>query len=86
MYHDYTHSEHDMKEWFKQRRERIRNQSLQRVKIFLGIVSPEGVSIEAAQANMGIYGLGKRRTLKQLQDFVGIDLVKQKGFDGVSYL
>lgn len=85
VYHDYTKSEHDMKEWFKQRRERIRNQSLQRVKIFLGIATPEGINIEAAQANMGIYGLGKRRTLKQLQDFVGIDLVKRKGYDGVSF-
>lgn len=82
VYHDYIHSEHDMKEWFKQRRERIRNQSLQRVKIFLGIATPEGINIEAAQANMGIYGLGKRRTLKQLQDFLGIDLVKRKGYDG----
>jgi len=79
VYHDYVASEHGIKEWFKQRRERIRAQSLVRTKTFLGISSHDGVNLEVAHANLGIYGLGKRRTLKQLEDFVGIDLAKKQG-------
>jgi len=33
-----------------------------------------GERIETARANLGIYGLGKRRSLEQLLDFVGISL------------
>ena len=81
VYHDYDPNPdgHDIREWFKQRRERIRKQSLLRIKTFLGLESPEGVNAEVAHANMGIYGLGKRRNLKQLQDFVGIDMSRRKG-------
>jgi Glycosyltransferase (GlcNAc) len=84
LYHDYSENEHGQKEWFKQRRERIRNQSILRVKTFLGINSAPGVPMEVAHANMGIYGLGKRRTLKQLEDFARIDLLKRRGVKGVS--
>jgi len=84
VYHDYTNNGHDIKEWFKQRRERVRKQGLLRTKTFLGIEGPEGVSMEVAHANLGIYGLGKRRSLKQLQDFVGIDLTKRQGNKGTS--
>lgn len=73
-----------MKEWFKQRRQRIREDSLHRIKLFLGMYAPDGVSAEVAQANLGIYGLGKRRSLKQLEDFVGISLTKGQGNKGVS--
>jgi hypothetical protein len=83
LYHDYAQNEHGQKEWFKQRRERIRNQSILRVKTFLGISSVPGVPMEVAHANMGIYGLGKRRTMQQLETFVGIDLLKRKGVKGV---
>ncbi|KAL7537933.1 hypothetical protein ACHAWF_005943 [Thalassiosira exigua] len=46
-----------------------------------------GGKISAARANLGIYGLGKRRTLEQLLDFVGIalpgpDFSGQHGNDG----
>lgn len=36
------------------------------------------------QANLGIYGLGKRRTLEQLSDFAGLDLTVRKGNMGPS--
>ena len=84
VYHDYTESEHGMKEWFKQRRERIRKDSLRRIKLFLGVGTPEGVGADVAQANLGIYGLGKRRTLTQLENFVGIDMKKRQKNNGVS--
>lgn len=77
VYHDYQPSEHGMNEWFKQRRGRLRQESLDRIKSFLHIQGPEETS-ETALANMGIYGLGKRRTLNQLMDFVGIDLNTMK--------
>lgn len=62
-----------MSEWFKQRRGRLRQESLDRIKTILHIHGPEDTS-DTTLANMGIYGLGKRRTLAQLEDFVGIDL------------
>jgi hypothetical protein len=47
---------------------------------------PGGDSSETAQANLGVYGLGKRRTIQQLMDFAGIDLVKKTGNRAVSEL
>jgi len=46
-----------------------------------------GSKISAARANLGIYGLGRRRTLAQLLDFAGIalpgrDFAGQRGNDG----
>ena len=82
IYHDYSSNGHDIKEWFRQRRERLRNESLHRVHTMLQI--PGGDSSETAQANLGVYGLGRRRTIQQLMDFVGIDLVKKTGNRGVS--
>lgn len=66
-----------MAEWFKQRRVRMRLESLDRMKAFLHIHGPEDTS-ETTLANMGIYGLGKRRTVNQLYDFVGIDMNTMK--------
>jgi hypothetical protein len=66
-----------MSEWFKQRRGRLRQESLERIKSFLHIPGAEETS-ETALANMGIYGLGKRRSLAQLMDFAGIDLNTMK--------
>ena len=77
VYHDYKPSDHGMSEWFKQRRGRLRQESLDRIKSFLHIPGVEETS-ETALANLGIYGLGKRRSLSQLMDFVGIDLNTMK--------
>ena len=62
-----------MSEWMKPRRGNARQASLARIKSFLHIQGPEDTT-ETALANMGIYGLGKRRSLAQLMDFVGIDM------------
>ena len=78
VFHDRESNGHDIKEWFKQRRERLRKQGLARVKLQLDI-APEIPNPEVAHANLGIYGLGKRRTLDQLDAFVGIDVKKGRG-------
>ena len=44
----------------------------------------DGDPSEAGKANMGIYGIGKRRSLAQLNDFVGIDLAAGTGNEQVS--
>ena len=59
----------------KQRRERLRQASIRRVKSYLML--PDGIP-DLNLANLGIYGLGKRRTLKQLEQFVDIKLAAQK--------
>lgn len=79
VFHDYRPNPggHDMSEWFKKRRGRARQDSLDRIKTFLHIQGPEDTS-ETTLANMGIYGLGKRRSLAQLYKFVGIDMNTMK--------
>jgi hypothetical protein len=79
VFHDYgpNPSGHDMNEWFKQRRGSLRQESLDRIKAFLHIRGPVDTS-ETALANMGIYGLGKRRSLSQLYKFTGIDMNTMK--------
>jgi hypothetical protein len=77
VYHDYAPNPegHGTMEWMKQRRQRLRDKSLRRIRTFLELPDSEpGLKVD----NMGIYGLGKRRTLKQLNEFVGIDLAEQK--------
>ena len=68
---------HGMNEWYKQRRDRIRARSLARIKTTLEV--KDGDPSETAKANMGIYGIGKRRSLSQLNDFVGINLATGTG-------
>lgn len=61
---------HGPMEWLKPRFERFRQASLKRVRTNLELPNGlEGYNL----ANLGIYGLGKRRTLKQLAEFTGID-------------
>ncbi|CAB9512431.1 Glycosyltransferase (GlcNAc) [Seminavis robusta] len=68
---------HGMNEWYRQRRERIRSRSLLRIKTSLGL--KDGDTSDTAKANMGIYGVGKRRTLDQFNDYVGINLAAGTG-------
>ena len=71
-------NEHKM-EWFnkwKGRKERSLALSLRRIHSFLQILGEGEVGVKLD--NLGIYGLGKRRTLKELNDFVGIDLEAQQ--------
>lgn len=79
VYHDYTPNPggHDMSEWMKPRRGKAREEALNRIKSFLHIRGPEETT-ETDLANMGIYGLGKRRSLAQLMDFTGIDMNTMK--------
>lgn len=66
-----------MKEWFQARRNMQRARSLARIKTFLEV--KDGDPSDTAKANLGIYGIGKRRTLKQLSAFAGIDLATGVG-------
>jgi len=65
---------YDMKGW--PRRDILRNQSLKRIKTILQMQDGDG---HKAHANLGILGLGKRRSLSQLEDFVGVDLSEGTG-------
>jgi hypothetical protein len=67
---------HNLQEWMKPRYQRLQKASVARIKTYLNL--PEG-DANMNLANLGIYGLGKRRTLKQLSDFVGLDMEQQKG-------
>ncbi len=58
--------------WFHEELEK--KESIERVHTLLGLNSEESGSEK--EANLGIYGLGKLRTLENFQDFVGIDLKK----------
>lgn len=51
--------------------------SLERIRSVLGVSRNIEGSFEKLD-NLGIYGIGNRRTLKQLGDFVGIDLDEQQ--------
>ena len=67
----------------------ILNKSLRRIRSYLEILvegdREEGGGVEKVD-NLGIYGIGKRRTLKQLNEFVGIDLnAQQSRPEDVSY-
>lgn len=62
-------------EWLQPRFGRFRTLSLRRIRTFLEL--PDGIE-DFNRANLGIYGLGKRRTLKQLADFVQIDMETQR--------
>lgn len=53
--------------------------SYKRIRSYLEISEKDDESITEKIDNLGVYGLGKRRTLKQLNKFVGIDLATQQG-------
>jgi hypothetical protein len=73
---------HGDDEWFKRQKTRLRLLSINRVQTALQL--KDGDDSEAAQANLGLYGLGKRRSLKQLNEFANVDLHKRKGNNGLS--
>jgi hypothetical protein len=77
VYHDYgEHPKGLGMDWVKPRFLKVRVTSIERIKSFLRIDNPD--THESDLANLGIYGLGKRRSLAQLQDFVGINLHTNK--------
>jgi hypothetical protein len=77
VFHDYAPNPdgHGVNEWMKNRRERLRIEAIARIKRYLELPGgTEGLN----PANLGIYGLGKRRTLKQMAEFIGIDMDEQR--------
>jgi hypothetical protein len=72
---------HGINEWFKNLSERVRIRSLTRIKTALEL--KDGDKSDTAKANLGIYGIGKRRTLAQLDDFVGTSHTESKGNEQV---
>lgn len=71
---------HGNDEWFKRQKDRFRNMAIDRTKLFLEMpLSEEPENIEADRANLGIYGLGQRRSLEQLQQFTNIQFAEKKG-------
>ena len=81
-YHNYGTQEngHGNNEWFQRQRERFRKEALQRVKTLVSLEG--GLTTHKAQANMGIYGIGKRRTVQQLLDFTGVSGISKTGNKG----
>lgn len=79
VFHDYGKQPngHGDNEWFKRQRDRFRQASLVRAKTLLQL--PGGESDANDQANLGLYGLGKRRSLAQLNEFANLDLKNKKG-------
>jgi len=84
VFHDFEKQSngHGVDEWFKRQRTRLRQVSIRRVKTALHL--KDGEQNEAAQANLGLYGLGKRRSISLLNDFANVDLRRQEGNTGVS--
>lgn len=68
-------------EWQKRQHNRLKVQSLERIKTMAHIKDDQS---DTVRANMGIYGIGKRRTINQLNEFVGIDLATGQGNQQVS--
>lgn len=65
--------------WYEEK-SLILKKSLKRIRSYLdisGIAAEDEATVEKLD-NLGIYGIGNRRTLKQLNEFVGIDLAAQK--------
>jgi len=69
-------------EWINKwagRKSIVRDESLKRIRSYLEIEgNDDDESIGEKLDNLGIYGIGKRRTLEQLNEFVGIDLGEQQ--------
>jgi len=69
VFHDYGSQPngHGDDEWFKRQRDGERKDALTRVKTIVQLFG--GDPTVTASANLGIYGLGKRRNLQQLMKF-----------------
>jgi hypothetical protein len=82
VFHDFSKQAngHGDDEWFKRQKTRLRLDAITRTKTVLQL--KDGDDSEAAQANLGLYGLGKRRTLKQLNAFAHVDMRNKVGNTG----
>jgi hypothetical protein len=74
---------HGNDEWFRHQRQRFRVEAIDRAKAPLQLKLQDGtLATDTALANLGLYGLGKRRTLKQLEEFTKVDFASQQNNDG----
>jgi hypothetical protein len=76
VYHNYQANPdgHGPMEWLKPRFERFRQGGLKRIRSYLELPNGlEGYNL----ANLGIYGLGKRRSLRDMAAFLKIDMETQ---------
>jgi len=82
LFHDYgtQANGHGNNEWFGRQRQRFRLMAIRRAKKVLNILDEQ--IPESNLANLGLYGLGKRRSLDQLQQFAHIDLKGKQGNEG----
>ena len=82
--HDYTmqtNGHGEKKEWSMSSQNRFRTtMAIRRAKLILEIttISEESETLDADRANLGIYGLGQRRSLSQFQTFTGVTLTTTK--------
>ncbi|KAL7563395.1 hypothetical protein ACA910_016495 [Epithemia clementina (nom. ined.)] len=84
VYHDYGEQKngHGDKEWFKKfQKNRFRVKAIDRAKMVLEIpsLSEESDTPEADRANLGLYGLGQRRTLDKMKEFMNFSIDKDHG-------
>jgi hypothetical protein len=74
LFHDYGRQDngHGDNEWFHRQKQRFRLSAIRRAKKILS--SLEEDLPESNLANLGLYGLGKRRSLEQLERFTNVNL------------
>jgi hypothetical protein len=84
VFHDYDvqANGHGDNEWFKRQSDRFRKASIDRARGLLE--SPGSVYTPKDLANLGIYGLGQRRSLEQLESFAHIDVKSKQGNFGLN--
>lgn len=83
LFHDYNEQPngHGNNEWFQRQKQRFRLMALRRAKKILGLLEEE--LPESNYANLGLYGLGKRRSLADLQGFSNLDFHSKRGNEGI---
>jgi Glycosyltransferase (GlcNAc) len=82
VFHDYDPQAngHGNNEWFKRQSDRFRKASIDRAR---GILEIPGSGYTTKDlANLGIYGLGRRRTLEQLEAFANVQVASKTGNTG----
>lgn len=82
LFHDYGEQSngHGNNEWYKHKKERFRLMAIRRAKKILNLLDEQ--LPESHLANLGLYGLGKRRSLAQLQRFTHMDFKLKQGNEG----
>ena len=73
---------HGNNEWYRHKKERFRLMAIRRAKKILNLLDEQ--LPESNLANLGLYGLGKRRSLTQLQQFTNVDFQLKQGNEGAS--